>query len=158
MLRRLRTRRVADAPRAPRTSRAGAGLTGLVAALAGVGLLAVAPSARAHLAEAAATAAAPASTASTCLPGGGAAAAGGTGPAARGPRDPHHFTAEQTAASIDRLNARLRAKGYRVDATGRATRGDISAQAFTPVTVPVYVHVITDGIQGRSPEARSTGS
>lgn len=108
----------------------------LVAVLSGAALVASSPGAQARLVP-------DEMSAAECVP------ASGSGPAARGPRDPHHFTPAQTKASIARLSEQLRARGYRLNAQGKATRGDISARAFTPVTVPVYFHVITDGTNGK---------
>lgn len=71
----------------------------------------------------------------------------------RGTKDKSHFTAKQVdaiEAKADRLAAK---RGLTKNAKGQYVRkpgpGTPPATAFTPVTVDTYVHVISDGTQGK---------
>ncbi|EWT00959.1 metalloprotease [Intrasporangium oryzae NRRL B-24470] len=79
----------------------------------------------------------------------GARGAGGTA------KDPHELSEAQVRAYEAALTSALAAKGLTRDASGALVRSDKSGQkgkpgggTFTPVTVKVYWHAITNGSQG----------
>lgn len=73
--------------------------------------------------------------------------AGGLGGRAK---DPHTFSAAQAQEREDRFLADMRAKGLRLDSSGRArSSAGTTGRAFAATTIPVHMHVITDGSRGR---------
>ncbi|HET9020546.1 MAG TPA: zinc metalloprotease [Ornithinibacter sp.] len=69
----------------------------------------------------------------------------GTGTA----KDPNELTLEQTRANETALRSALAAKGLTRNAKGQAVDATTSAAAFSPATIDVYMHVITDGVNGK---------
>jgi hypothetical protein len=72
-----------------------------------------------------------------------------TGRAAAGAnrKDPHQLTAAQTKAMEADLARTLAAKGYRTSAGGEARKP--GQGSFAATSIKVYVHVITDGTNGK---------
>ena len=88
------------------------------------------------------TASAGTSAVSGCVEHTGAVAARGT----KGRADGNEPTRAQAAAMEKDLSAQLAAKG--LTRSGRGKPGSTNPATFAPATVPVYVHVITDGTNG----------
>lgn len=82
---------------------------------------------------------------------GATASAGARGSQAR-PRDTHDLSSTQVTARETALNRALTAKGMAQNSRGAVTRAgsgkSSAAVAFTPVTVDVYFHTITNGSRG----------
>lgn len=70
--------------------------------------------------------------------------------AGRGARakDPHDLSAAQARAMEERLTSALAAKGYSKSPSGDARKPGGTTAAFSPVTVNVHWHTITDGAKG----------
>ncbi len=77
-------------------------------------------------------------------------AVGARGTAGRA--DGNEPTRAQVVAAEQSLSGALAAKG--LTSTGRARPGTVNAAAFAPAVVPVYVHVLTDGTNGKVTSAQ----
>jgi hypothetical protein len=63
-------------------------------------------------------------------------------------RDPHDVSPAQARAMEDRLTAALAAKGYSKSPSGGARKPGGTTAAFSPATVNIHWHTITDGSKG----------
>ncbi len=75
-------------------------------------------------------------------------------------KDPHEFTQAQVRANEAALTKALAAKGLTRSSSGQLAsqkgRPGNGTTTFSPVTIDVYVHVITDGAQGAVSDATIT--
>ncbi len=78
--------------------------------------------------------------------------------AARGAKDANELTETQVRANEAALARALAAKGLSKNAKGQAapSAGATATAAFATATIPVYVHVITDGTNGKISSTRIT--
>lgn len=63
-------------------------------------------------------------------------------------RDPHDVSPARARAMEDRLTAALAAKGYSKSPSGDARKPGGTTAVFSPVTINVHWHTITDGSKG----------
>ena len=71
------------------------------------------------------------------------------GRAARGAKDIHELTPEQARANEAATARAMAAKGLTKNAKGQVVQAGTATAAFSPTVVDVYVHVVTDGTNGR---------
>ncbi len=69
--------------------------------------------------------------------------------ATRGAKDANELTETQVRANEAALARALAGKGLSKNAKGQAAPSSTAAAAFATATIPVYVHVITDGTNGK---------